>query len=71
MAYLAHTEPTLVVRLWRDRADGTWRGQLTDVQTGVRRHFTTVGELGALLEEKAPGFSAPHAEPEPGSQLAP
>ncbi len=67
MVQLAHTANTFVVKLWRDRADGKWQGQITHLQTGVRRRFTTLVELEELLEEHAPGLSAPQAEPQPGA----
>jgi hypothetical protein len=56
MAVPARMLHTFLVRLWRDRARGEWRGQITHVQTGRRRTFRQLSELLTAMEELAPGL---------------
>lgn len=44
MAYL--------LRLWREKQDGSWRGLLENPNNGERLGFATLADLVALLEDK-------------------
>lgn len=44
MAYL--------LRLWREKQDGSWRGLLENPNSGERLGFATLADLVALLEDK-------------------
>jgi hypothetical protein len=45
---------SFLVRLWRDQPGNepdTWRGEIEQIQTGIRRHFSTHSELFAFLHQ--------------------
>ncbi|WP_420641459.1 hypothetical protein [Candidatus Leptofilum sp.] len=44
MAYL--------LRLWREKQDGSWRGLLENPNSGERLGFATLADLVVLLEDK-------------------
>ena len=44
MAYL--------LRLWREKSDGTWRALLENPHSGERAGFATLAELVTFLEDK-------------------
>ena len=45
---------SFLLRLWQSEEDGqpVWRASLESVQTGGKRHFSTVSKLVGYLEEE-------------------
>jgi hypothetical protein len=50
---------SFVVRVWIEAgAQPPWRGSVTHVSTGQRRHFTDLGEVVSFIEPYVDPFSA-------------
>lgn len=49
---------TFVVRLWRESASGTWRGQIVHMPGRESVYFATLAQAIAFIGQFLPGFES-------------
>ncbi len=47
---------TFVVRLWREKVNGAWRGEIVHTTSHASSHFTTLAQLRAFISRFAEGI---------------
>ena len=57
--YQPITRETFIVRLWREAANGTWRGQIVHLPDQASRHFATLAQAIAFIQQYVPGIGPP------------
>ena len=55
---------SFIVRVWREPASGTWRGQIVHLPGQESAYFATLAQALAFIERFVPGF-APQNNTEP------
>ena len=57
--YQPITWETFIVRVWRESASGTWRGQIVHLPDQASRHFATLAQATAFIQQYMPGIGTP------------
>lgn len=57
---------TFVVRLWRERATGTWRGQITHLPGRESSYFATLAQAETFMTQFMPGLESQPGEERKG-----
>ena len=57
--YQPITRETFIVRVWRESASGTWRGQIVHLPDQTSRYFATLAQATAFIQQYVPGFGPP------------
>ena len=53
------TRRSYVLRLWKERPDAAWRGELQNVSTGEEHRFNDLDSLIAFLRDEDTEWSGP------------
>jgi hypothetical protein len=60
---------TFIVRLWREQADGTWRGKIVHLATRESAYFSTLAQIETFIRRFADGIE--NSRPDEAAQPDP
>lgn len=55
--YQPVTNDTFIVRVWRESASGTWRGQIVHLPGQESAYFATLAQALAFIDHFVPGIA--------------
>ncbi len=56
-SYQPVANDTFIVRVWRESASGTWRGQIVHLPGRESAYFATLAQALAFIDRFVPGFA--------------